>query len=139
MESRAETQVRFVSPISLLVAGVIHLLPLSGALGGARLTALYGLPFDDPTLALLMRHRAVLFGLLGVLLLAAAFRPRLRDLAFGAGLVSVVSFLGLAASGGPFTQGVQRVVTADWIALLALVTGLAAHLAQRHRERRTSS
>lgn len=50
----------------LVVVAVIHLLPLSGWFGPERLTALYGLPFDEPNLAILMRHRAVLFGLLGV-------------------------------------------------------------------------
>ena len=51
----------------LLVAGVIHLLPLSGVLGAQRLAALYGLAFDEANLLLMMRHRAVLFGLLGAL------------------------------------------------------------------------
>lgn len=43
----------------LVVVGVIHLLPLSGVIGGGQLSALYGLPFDEPNLAILMRHRCV--------------------------------------------------------------------------------
>ena len=61
----------------LIVVGVIHLLPLSGVLGGAQLFSLYGVPVDDPNLEILMRHRAVLFGLLGVFLVYAAFKPSL--------------------------------------------------------------
>jgi hypothetical protein len=30
----------------LLVAGIVHLLPLAGVLGGERLNALYGLALD---------------------------------------------------------------------------------------------
>ena len=65
--------------VLLLVAGVIHLLPLVGVLGGERLNALYGIALDEPNLQILMRHRAVLFGLLGALLVAAAFNPALRS------------------------------------------------------------
>lgn len=59
----------------LVVVAIIHLLPLPGVLGSERLAALYGLSFDELNLAILMRHRAVLFGLLGVFFLVAAFRP----------------------------------------------------------------
>jgi len=52
--------------VLLIIVAVIHLLPLSGVLSGKRLTALYGLSFQEPNLEILMRHRAVLFGLLGV-------------------------------------------------------------------------
>ena len=52
--------------------GVFALLPLAGVLGAGRLSALYGIAFEEPNLVLLMRHRAVLFGLLGVFLAIAA-------------------------------------------------------------------
>ena len=110
----------------LVVVAVIHLLPLSGVLGGERLAALYGLRFDEPNLAILMRHRAVLFGLLGLFLLVAAFRPAWQPAAFMAGFVSVASFLVLAGSVGGINAQVARVVAADWAALVCLVVGAVA-------------
>lgn len=110
----------------LVVAGVIHLLPLSGVLSSARLNALYGISFDEPNLAILMRHRAVLFGMLGVFLLVAAFQPRFQGVAFIAGFVSVVSFLWLARSVGGYNARVARVFTADVIALACLIIGALA-------------
>jgi hypothetical protein len=107
----------WVLRVLLVVPGVIHLLPLSGVMGAEALTRLYGLDFSAPDLEILMRHRAVLFGLLGVLLCAAAFKPALRKLALLAGLASVVSFLVLAFSVGGYGKGVARIVTADWVAL----------------------
>ncbi|MFY8016778.1 MAG: phosphopantetheine adenylyltransferase, partial [Inhella sp.] len=65
----------------LLLTGLVHLLPVLGVLGAARLEQLYGLRMDEPNLLLLMRHRALLFGLLGLLLVAAAFRPAWQGLA----------------------------------------------------------
>jgi hypothetical protein len=112
----------------LLVAGLIHLLPLAGVLGGERLNALYGLALDEPNLQILMRHRAVLFGLLGALLVAAALRPGLRGLALLGGLVSVLSFLLLAWSAPLYNEALQRVVVADWVALACLLLALPLHL-----------
>jgi hypothetical protein len=86
--------IRYLIPATLIVAGLIHLLPLPGVLGSERLTTLYGLSFSESNLAILMRHRAVLFGLLGVVLIVAAFRPMLRTLAFLAGLPVSFHFFG---------------------------------------------
>jgi hypothetical protein len=86
---------KYVVSLALLVVGVIHLLPLSGVAGSERLAALYGLSFDDPNLAILMRHRAVLFGLLGAFMVAA----------------------------GSYNDAIGRVVAADVVALACLVLG----------------
>lgn len=119
---------QYVVSASLLIAAAIHLIPLQGALGSGRLVSLYGaLPFDEPNLAILMRHRAVLFGLLGLFLLFAAFQPAVQTLAFIAGFVSVVSYLWLAWSIGGYNALLARVVVADVIALICLVAGAAAH------------
>jgi len=118
---------RYVVSASLILAGIIHLLPLPGLLGAERLAALYGLDFSEPNLSILMRHRAVFFGLLGTFLVFAAFKPSLQPLAFLAAFVSVVSFLLLAWSSGGYNAQVGRVVTADLVALVALVIGAAAY------------
>lgn len=110
----------------LLVAALIHLLPLAGVLGADRLQALYGIPVDGPDLAILLRHRAVLFGLLGGFLLVAAFRPALQGLGLVAGFASVLSFLALAWATPGYNAALARVVAADGIALAALLLATAA-------------
>lgn len=120
---------RYVIPLILVLVALVHLLPLAGVLGASQLQGLYGIPVAEPNLEILMRHRAVLFGLLGVLLLVAAFRPELRTVAFAAGFVSVVSFVLLAWSVGGANPALQRVVWVDLVALALLVIGVAAHVA----------
>ena len=71
---------RLLSTIMLALVAVIHLLPVAGVLGVDRLESLYGVALGDPNLQVLMRHRAVLFGLLGGFLLLAAFRQTLQPL-----------------------------------------------------------
>lgn len=119
---------RYLVSTMLVIVGVIHLLPLSGAFGSDSLASLYGIPFDEPNLAILMRHRAVLFGILGMFLVVAAFRPAYQAAAFIAGLVSVVSFLYLAWAVGDYNAQVARVFMADVVALGCLVIGGAAYL-----------
>ena len=115
----------------LVIAGIIHVLPLSGVLGSDKLAALYGIAFDEANLAILMRHRAVLFGLLGVFMIVAAFKAKYQPLAFVAGFVSVISFLWLAWSAHGYNAQVGRVVTADVVALVSLAVGVAAYAYQR--------
>jgi uncharacterized BrkB/YihY/UPF0761 family membrane protein len=124
---------RYLISAMLVVVGIIHLLPVSGVLGNDRLAALYGLPFDEPNLAILIRHRAVLFGLLGLFLIYAAFRPQLQTIAFIGGFVSVVSFLWLAWSVGDYNGQIARVVMVDIVALICLIVGATAHLYLRGR------
>jgi hypothetical protein len=117
---------KFISAM-LIVAALIHLLPVTGVLGPDRLASLYGITFDEPNLTILMRHRAMLFGLLGLFLLYAAFRPELQALAFFAGSVSVISFLWLAWSVGGYNALVTRVVIADVVALVCLLFAMATY------------
>lgn len=108
---------------ALIVAGIIHLIPISGVLGADRLSALYGLPLTEPNLVILMRHRAVLFGLLGAFLVYAAFRPAQQPPAFIAGFVSVVSFLWITWSADGSNDAIARIVAGDIVALCSLVIG----------------
>ena len=120
---------RRVLAACLLVLGIIHLLPLTGAAGAERLQGLYGVAVTDPDLIVLMRHRAVLFGILGGYFVAAAFVPTLRLSALLMGLLSVASFLVLAS--GTTSPGIARIVAVDWLALAAVIVGLLAHAASR--------
>lgn len=111
----------------LILVGLIHLLPLSGVLGSEQLLTLYGVHFSDDNALILMRHRAVLFGMLGAFCIAAAFIRSLQLAALALGLASVVSFLALALQAGAYNASIARVVLADWVALALLLAGCAAY------------
>ncbi|KFX70665.1 phosphopantetheine adenylyltransferase [Pseudomonas taeanensis MS-3] len=115
----------------LIIAGIIHLLPVTGVLGAERLAALYGLAVQEPNLLILLRSRAVLFGLLGALLIYAAWRPALQPIALLGGLVSVLTFLLLAYSSPGYSDALRRVVIADWVALACLLIALTLYFITR--------
>lgn len=118
----------FIVPITLLLVALLHALPLAGVLGAARLLALYGVDANDPNLALLLRHRAVLFGLLAAGLAVAALRPALHGAGLLAGLVSVGAFLLLAWLEGPLNASLVTVVRLDIAALILLLVAGLIHL-----------
>lgn len=111
----------------LLLVGLIHLLPVSAVLGGEWLSRLYGFRPETPDLSILLRHRAVLFAIVGGVLIAAAFHAPWRGLALVVGGVSVVSFLILALLEGGGSASIQRVFRVDLLALLALTVVAILH------------
>jgi hypothetical protein len=121
--------------IMLIIVGVIHLLPVTGIFGAQKLNALYGLDFSDPNLLILMRHRALLFSLLGAYLLYAAFQPTQQPLALIGAWLSVLSFLYFAWSTGGFNIAIARVVWADVLAAGCLLVATLARLRLYFRHR----
>ena len=106
--------------VSFCVVAIIHLLPIVGVVGAEKPKALYGLSTSDPGIELLMRHRSVLFGILGLLFGAAALVPTLTVTALLAGLASVVWFLELAWMMPDYGDGIRKIVIAGYVALAAL-------------------
>ncbi|ACC75346.1 phosphopantetheine adenylyltransferase [Paraburkholderia phymatum] len=111
---------------TLVLTGIVHLLPLSGAISALQLKRLYGVEADEISVALLLRHRAVLFGLIGAFFIYAAFEPAWQPVAFIAGFVAVGSFVCL----GWFARGVNpqiaRVVKIDAALIVVLGAGAIA-------------
>lgn len=114
----------------LLLVGFLNFYPLIGLQGSARLAALYGLPVDGADLAILMRHRALMFGLVGGFIMSAAFVPEWRGLAFAAGFISMLGFVALAWAEGGYNGFVAKVVMADIVGSLALLVALVLHLSR---------
>ncbi len=111
----------------LLIVAIIHLLPLAGLFGVERLNSLYDVQIVGQDIEILMRHRAVLFGIIGALLTYAAFNASIQPLAFVVAFVSISSFLYLAVSVGGFNDAIRRVVIVDIAALVALVIAIGVY------------
>mmetsp|Transcript_14749 Transcript_14749/g.18241 ORF Transcript_14749/g.18241 Transcript_14749/m.18241 type:complete len:129 (-) Transcript_14749:38-424(-) len=106
------------------VAGIINFAPLIGIVSPTRLSKLYGLPLEqaDSNLLLLLRHRAALFGIVGGIILYAAFHVPSRSLATVAGFSSMLSFMALAISTKSLNRHLTRVLWVDVIGCLSLAT-----------------
>ncbi len=116
----------------MLVVAVIHLLPISGFFGVERLATLYEIEITDSNLEILMRHRAILFGILGGFLAYAAFTPALQPIAFLAAFISVASFFFLSFSVGEFNDAIRKVVIADIVASVSLLGAIVLYVVNRY-------
>jgi hypothetical protein len=108
----------------LIVAGVINLLPLSGVLGRSWLLSLYGQEVGSVDMEILLRHRAVLFGIVAVLLLASVRLTHWRGAAILAAGLSMASFIAVAMVVGGYGPLLRTVVIVDLIGLLALAPAM---------------
>lgn len=124
---------RTLVSIMLVIVAVIHLLPITGILGAQQLNVLYGLDINEPNLLILMRHRALLFGLLGAYLLYAAFQPSQQVLALLGAWISVLSFLYFAWATGAFNAAIARVIWVDIVAATCLAVATMARLGMHFR------
>ena len=110
--------------VMILVVAAIHLAPISGFLGGRRLVRLYGVDPDDGTVMILLRHRAVLFGILGTFFVYAAFERSLQPLAFVAASTSIASFFYLVASTPGASPAIRKIVIGDVMAAVCLTVAV---------------
>jgi hypothetical protein len=122
-----------VAAVALVLLALIHLAPLVGVLGIERVEALYGIDVSGPDLELLLRHRAVLFGLVGGYMLWAAWRPAHRSVAFAFAFVNLVGFLALAWRVGDVNAALGKVAIVDAVALAFLAVGVCAHVMAHER------
>ncbi|WP_158726859.1 phosphopantetheine adenylyltransferase [Tomitella fengzijianii] len=109
----------------LVVAGLINTVPALGALSADMAYAAYGIEPGGSGTAVLLRHRGMLFGVIGIGLVAAAFRPDLRAAAVGANAISFAGFLALVLMEGPVNPEIARVAAVDTAALGVLACGAA--------------
>jgi hypothetical protein len=105
----------------MAVAGVVQCIPIAGLLGANALQKLYDIEVRDDATLLLLRHRAVLLALVGVVIGAGIFRPSIRGLAIGVGLTSKISFLLLHHGQLPAQGALARVAKVDAITFLLLL------------------
>ena len=117
----------YLCAAAFVMVAVINLLPVAGVLSDAWLVRLYLIEAPDGTLSVLLRHRAVLFGIVGGLLMVAAFKPDLRPLATVAGMLSMVSYVLLMVAVQPGNASLTRVAWIDVAAIVVLAAGYAAH------------
>ncbi len=117
--------------ILFVAIGLLNLYPVVGVISADQLTSLYGISIGSADLETLMRHRAVMLGLIGSLLLLAAFRSSIQILAASIGLVSMSSFVILAYLAGDIGADINNVVVADIVGSIAAALVLVLAVKQQ--------
>ena len=106
----------------LVVVGLINFAPVLGVISAQKLESAYSLTLAGNDLVILMRHRALLFGILGAFILYSAFVPEYQPAAMIMGGVSMAGFAILVFSTGGYNEAIGKVLFIDSIGILFLLT-----------------
>ncbi len=115
----------------LVMVGLINLLPLIVFFDVTRTVKLYGVPIEGESLTILMRHRGVLLSLVGITLIAAAFKSDYRMLAIALAFISKVTFVFLTFSSANYSPEVKQVALIDVGSIFLLLLVLGLHFYQK--------
>lgn len=99
------------------IVGIIHILPASPIFLPNTLTRLYGVAPEDDTLLLLLRHRAMLLALVGILCFWAAWSAAARPAALVAATLNVVGFLSFYARCSNPSPALRKIAITDLFAV----------------------
>jgi len=105
----------------LVVVGLINFAPVIGVISAQKLESAYSVTLAGNDLAILMRHRALLFGILGAFILYAAFNPFYQPAAMIMSGVSMVGFALLVLVAGGYNEAVGKVLLIDIIGIVFLL------------------
>ncbi len=106
--------------IFLMIAALINLAPMVGIASGSRIAKMYEIDVSDPNVEILMRHRAVLFGLIGAVMVWGVFAQHMFMPAAIIGFISMLSYLVLALAAKSYNQALRKVLIADIIGIVSI-------------------
>jgi|LakMenEpi03Aug12_release.lakeMendotaPanAssembly.Ray.scaffolds.fasta_scaffold02762_26 hypothetical protein len=112
----------------LLITGLVHILPFSFLFFTEQLQKSYGVDISDANLQLLLRHRAIFFGLIGVGMILSAIKKSFYGWASAIGLISMLSFVWLFYQIGGINQQLRSVMLIDvFISAALFLTAMVYH------------
>ena len=107
--------------ILLVVVGLINFLPVMGAISAANISRAYSINLASNDLIILMRHRALLFGIVGGFVFYSIFEPRYQGAALIMAAVSMLGYLVIMRSVGGYNESIRKVGLVDVVGIIALV------------------
>jgi hypothetical protein len=108
----------------LVVVWLINFAPVIDIISAQKLESAYSVAIRGNDLEILMRHRALLFGILGAFILYSAFNPFYQPAAMIMGGVSMAGFALLVLSVGGYNEAVGKVLFIDVLGILFLLAAV---------------
>ena len=105
----------------MIIVGLINIVPVIGVISAQKLESTYFVTLAGNDLAILLRHRALLFGILGAYILYSAFSPFHQFAAMIMAGVSMVGFAVLVLGTGGYNEAIGKVLFIDILGILFLI------------------
>ncbi len=103
--------------VCLVIVGLVNVVPVLGIFSASKMEKAYDVRIASKDLEILMRHRALLFGVLGGFILYAAFFPVYHVAAMVMAGVSMIGFAILALWVGGYNASIRKVFIADLVGI----------------------
>lgn len=116
-----------VVSVLLFLVGILNLTPAIVFFDPSRTVSLYGIQIAEDDLGVIVRHRAVLLGLLGAAMIYAAFRRTFVIPAITTAFIGKIAFLYLIWTTAN-TSELDRVAMFDIGAIIILAIALILHV-----------
>lgn len=110
--------------LCLIVVGLINFVPVFAGLSAHKIESAYSITLANPDMAILMRHRALLFGILGGFILYAAFVPQFQVAAMLMAGVSMLGYAYLTFTTDVYNEALGKVLMFDLIGVFFLAVAV---------------
>ena len=117
-----------LASVLLFVVGIINFLPVLGVASADRLAHAYGIDLFGNDLVILMRHRAILFGVLGGFILYSVVYPVHQWPAMIMAGVAMIGYVYLMFSVGGYNAELARVMLVDYVGIACLAGAMGIRL-----------
>jgi len=119
--------------LCLIIVGLINFVPVVGVLSANQLQGAYNVTLSSNDVIILLRHRALLFGILGGFILFSAFVPFYQSAAMIMAGISMVGFALVAHSVGGFNTSINKVLMVDYVGIAVLAIAVFLKYGLRYR------
>jgi len=106
--------------IFLLLVGLINFLPIIGVISAEKLSSAYSIELIGNDLIILMRHRALLFGLIGGFIIFSVFNPAYQIAAMVMAAISMLGFLYFVWVAADYNAAISKIAMIDLVGLVCL-------------------
>lgn len=104
----------------LVIVAMINFLPVVGVLSAKSVSQAYSIAPPGNDLEILLRHRALLFGVLGGFIFYSVFAPQYQGAAMVMAAISMIGYLLLMWSVGGYNASLYKVAVVDSVGILCL-------------------
>lgn len=110
--------------IFLLIVGLINFLPVIGVMSANKLSNTYSIELVGNDIVILMRHRALLFGIVGGFILYSVFNPSYQGAAMIMAAISMLGFLYFVWAAAEYNAAILKIAIIDLVGIASLTIAI---------------
>ncbi len=120
-----------LTAVFLILVGRINFIPVLGIFSQQNIENAYSIKLASDDLAILMKHRALLFGIIGGFVLYSVFVPSYQTAAMVLVGISMIGFVVLVLQVGEYNQSIFKILIADLVGIVFLLLAVISRYINR--------